>query len=105
MSYSSFSLPQLLDGLPPEAGQLRVQHELDQVDDLAPVGPDGQIGLHAQLLEALELRGLHPATHDVHELRGQLHVGLEGQVATRGALKHEPEIWEQEKYKLTKKHS
>ena len=43
--------PKELDGLAPEAGQARVEHELDQVDEGVGVGPDHQVGLYAQLLE------------------------------------------------------
>lgn len=60
-----------------------------------PVWPDGEVGLDAELHEGAELRGLHPAAHDVDELGGELHVGLEGQVAAGRALEHEPEVWKQ----------
>ena len=58
-----------------------------------PVGPDGEVGLHAELHEGAELGRLELAAHDVDELRGELHVGLESQVAARRTLKHETEVW------------
>ena len=60
---------------------------------LIPVRPDGEIGLHAELHEGAKLGRLELAAHDVDELRGELHVGLEGQVAAGRALKHEAEVW------------
>ena len=84
--------PQLLDGLASEARQLGVQHELDDVDDVLPVGPHCQVGVDALLHEVPELGGLDLPAHDVDELGRQFHVRLEGQVAAGRALEDEAEV-------------
>ena len=57
-----------------------------------PVWPDGEVGLDAELHEGAELRRLQLAAHDVDELGGELHVGLERQVAAGRALEHEAKV-------------
>jgi hypothetical protein len=39
--------PQQFDGLASEAGQFCVEHQLHDVNDVLPVWPDGQVGVHA----------------------------------------------------------
>ena len=82
----------LITILTSEAGQSGVQHELDQIDEGVGVGSDHHVGLDTQLHEPFELRRLHLASHDIDELLGQLHVGLEGHVTPGAALEHEAEV-------------
>ena len=76
-------LLELLDGLPSETGQARVQHQLevhhvferlkqvksylDQIYEGIAVWPHSKIGFHTQLHEPLEGRGLHPTAHNIHK--------------------------------------
>ena len=62
-----------------------------QVLYLPPVWFDGQVGVDAGLLVSLELWAVSSA-QDVDVLLNDFHVGLETDVASRRALKHEPEI-------------
>ena len=69
--------------LPSEARELGVQHELDDVDNVLPVRPDGQVGVNALLHEISELGRLDFSTHDVDEFDSQFHVRLERQITAR----------------------
>ena len=83
---------QLVISITSEAGQSGVQHELDEIYEGVGVGSDHHVGLDAELHEPFELRSLHLASHDINELLGELHVGLEGHVAPGAALEHEAEV-------------
>ena len=63
-----------------------------QVLYLPPVWFDSQVGVDAGLLVSLELWAVGSA-QDVDVLLNDFHVGLETDVASRRALKHEPEIY------------
>lgn len=56
-------------GLSFERRQARVEHELDSADELIRVWPNGEEGLHSQLLEKLVSLGVSPAHQDDHFVR------------------------------------
>ena len=83
---------QLLNSLAPEAGQLSVQHELNDVNDVLPVRSNRQVSVNALLHKVPELRRLHLSPHYVNELCRQFHIRLEGKVTAGGAFEDEAKI-------------
>ena len=58
--------------------------------------PDGQVALNTEFFKPLEWCTVHTAAHDHDHLVRQLDIWLPAQIATRGTLEHETEIWNKE---------